>query len=452
MLKAQGFATAEQKAEVSALLKEVDADGQEVVKDDVADVNALPAEDPKEGEELEKNIKTLLKKHVGEVSKEEFSKSFDALKPEIKSWLEKEQEAIKAKAGIYKPDVAEKRHGMNVYLRKFTRALLSNDVAELLKINNVATVKEMTTDSSGSPFGGYVTDHELSAEIRHLITEYGVARQEFMTVQLSKNRYEANTLATDVSVYWVDEGAGIKSTQAVLGQEELRLNKLGAICTLTRELLEDEEIDLFSFVASRVAEGFAQAEDTAFFVGDGPSDTGNGGFLGLLNNPNTNQSEMAAGDDAFTDLTADHLLSMQDDSPQWVARNGKYYMHRSIRNLVRKLKGTDGHYIYQDPTSNGPALLWGRPVVEVEVMPSVADSDAGVPFIIYGDLKKSSILGYKGAISADRFNAGVVRNVADNADINLITTDREAVRWIERVGAITILPKAATVLLTGSGS
>jgi HK97 family phage major capsid protein len=127
-------------------------------------------------------------------------------------------------------------------------------------------------------------------------------------------------------------------------------------------------------------------------------------------------------------------------------------MHRSVRNLVRKLKSNTGEYIYQNPTENAPAMIWGRPVVEVEVLPSVADSDANTPFVIYGDLKKACLFGYKGAISADRFNAGVVSNVAGNGDINLITTDREAVRWVERVGYITILPSAVTVLSTASGS
>lgn len=328
--------------------------------------------------------------------------------------------------------------------------MLNQDTAEMAKLNGKATVKELTTDSTGSPFGGYVVTSELSAEIRTLITEYGVARQEFNNVQLSKNSYKANELATDITVAWASEGSDIGSSQIVIGQENLELEKLTAIVTATRELLEDSEIDLFAFIATRVAEGFAKKEDTAFFVGTGVSDTTNGGFLGLLNNTDVNIVDMASTKDAFADVTANDLLAMQDASPQWVAKNGKYYMHRSIRNLIRGLKTTEGVYVYQAPTDNAPATIWGRPVVEVEVMPTTADTDAGTPFIIYADLKKASILGYKGSMSMDRFNAGIVKNVAGNGDINLITSDREAVRWVERVGAITILPKAVTVLYTAT--
>jgi HK97 family phage major capsid protein len=455
-LLAKGFATAVEKAEVKTLYKELDADGQEVLKDDADKADALPEEDPKktseEDDDLEKNIKALVTKAVKEATEEQTVKALDGIKSEVKTFMESQKKAIEAKAGLYNADVKEKRHGVNTYLRKFTRAVLSNDVNELMKLNNAVTVKELTTDKTGSPFGGYVTDHELSAEIRLLTTEYGVARQEMTMVQLSKNSYDYNTLVTDVTVYWVDEGDTILSTQVVLGQQELKLKKLAAICTLTRELLEDEEIDLFSFIAGRVAEGFAHKEDSAFFMGTGPSDTANGGFTGIVYNALTNPYSMAVSKDSINDLTADDLLGMQDASPQSIAKNGKYYGHRSIRNIVRKLKTKDGVYIYQDPTNNGPAMLWGRPFVEVEVMPDITSDDVDTEFLIYGDLKKACLFGYKGSIAADKFNAGLVRNVANNADINLITTDREAVRWIERVGYITLMPTCITVLKTGSGS
>jgi HK97 family phage major capsid protein len=453
-LSAQGFASAVEKAEVASLVKELDAEEAEVVADDVAKVESLPendgSEDEDEDDSLEKNIKTIVKSSVKTATKVEMEKAVDAIKAEVKTFVDAQLEAKSKKAGIYNDEVQEKRHGINTYLRKFASALLDKDLSEIQKLNGNMTVKEMTTDSTGSPFGGYVVDRELSAEIRHLTTEYGVARREFMAVQLTKNSYDANTLAIDVTVFWVDEGNTIRSTEAVLGQEDLKLKKLGAIVTLTRELLEDEEMDLFSFIGSRVAEGFARLEDRAFFMGTGTGDTANAEFLGLLNNPACNQTTMTGT--TFASMTADDLLDMQDDSPQEIAKTGKYFMHRSIRNIVRKLKDNQNNPIYQSPSENGPATIWGRPVVEVEVMPSVANSNIDTPFVIYGNLKKSSILGYKGAISADRFNAGVVRNVANNGDINLITTDREAIRWVERVGAITILPEAATVLKTGSGS
>lgn len=453
VLLAAGKATAAQKAEVAAAFKELSAEEQEVAQADHDAVDALPEGEGAGDEDTEvaKAVKELLGPALAsavEAAKSEATEQF-------KAWLADQAEQREKKAGLFNEDVKEQRSAKVSALRKTLQATILNDEKALCELAGVAGVKELTTDDTGSPYGGYVVDRELSAEIRTLITEYGVARREFMAVQLSKNSYTANALATDVTVYWVDEGSAIGSTQVVLGKEDLELKKLGAIATLTSELLGDEEIDLFDFIAQRVAEGFAKAEDQAFFIGDGTSTYG--GFTGILNATDVNEvvmgevaSEAAASNDAFTDLDADDLLDMQDASPQVVAANGKYYMHRSIKNLVRKLKDSQGMPIYQNISDGGPNTIWGRPVVEVEVMPSSTDSAADTAFVAYGDLRRGCILGYKGAISVKRFDSGVVRNVANSADINLITTDREAIRWTERVGYVRIQPTAITVLKTAT--
>ncbi|HEY1037151.1 MAG TPA: phage major capsid protein [Candidatus Paceibacterota bacterium] len=447
-LTAQGYASSAQKSEVAAKFKELESEEQEVIKDDVAKVDALPEEKPAEDDEdkeLEKNIKMLVKGSA----KAEVKEAVEGMKSEIKAWLETQKDAMNKSAGIYNPDVQAKRKSLNTYLRDFSSALLNNDVAQIQKVSGNLSTKELTTDATGSPYGGYVVESELSAEIRHLTGEYGVARREMTTVQLSKNSYEANTLVTDVTVYWVDEAGSIPSTQVVLGHAPLTLKKLAAIVTLTRELLEDSEIDLFAFIATRVAEGFARAEDAAFFVGDG---TGTyGGFTGALNASGVNVVTKAVAS-TFSGITYDDLIAMQDATPEGALPNGKYYGNRTIVSNLRKLKDSAGQYIFADATQGNTATLLGRTFVSVEVMPVSSATAASTRFFMFADLKKSSIFGYKGAISADRFNAGIVRNVAANADINLITTDREAIRWVERVGAVTVMPAAITVLRTGAAS
>ena len=281
-----------------------------------------------------------------------------------------------------------------------------------------------------------------------MITEYGVARREMMSIQLSKGSYKANNLATDVTCYWVDEAGSIKSTQAVLGQETLELKKLATIATMTSELLQDEEIDLSAFLLERVAEGMAKMEDEAFFKGDGT--TTYGSFTGLLENASVNEITLTGT--TFASMDADDLISMVDDTPQGALRNAKFYMNRTIMSIVRKLKDDNGQYIYQAPSQSGPATIWGYPVVLVEAMPDKDATEADTSFVLFGDLKKACIFGYKGGINAKRFDAGTVRNVAGSADLNLITSDREAIRWTERVGYIVIIATAVTKLTTASAS
>lgn len=437
-LIAKGFATAAEKNEVNILVKSLTEDEKADVKDDAACVAELPKEDPAvaEEKEAEAQVEKSLNSLMAKMKKELGADITSEMKKAIKEHLELKEK----KAGMYNKEISasEKRVNQNGYLRSLIKGLVTQDVVSL---------KELTTDASGSPYGGYVVDSELSAEIRHLITEYGVARREMTTVTLSKNSYKANSLATDVTVYWVDEGAAIGSTQVVLGQSTLELEKLGAIVTMTSELLEDEELDLMSFIGSRVAEGFAKAEDEAFFKGDGTSTYG--GFTGLLKNTATNN--VAITGTTFTSVDADDLIDMVDATPQGALSNSKYFLHRTIMSVIRKLKATDGTYIYQAPSVSGPATIWGYPVVLVEAMPAAADTAVSTAFVLFGDMKKACIHGTKaGGLKAASFNAGSVRNVADSADINLITTDREAVRWTERVGFIAIVPTALTRLTTAA--
>lgn len=436
-LLAKGFATSSEKAALSAEVAKLKAEDQAAVGDEAEKVNELPEKPAESGEEdeqaeLEKGVKSMFEAQAKAIKTE--------LQSEIKSFLAEQKALAEQQAGVYHPELKGKRKELSVRLRDMTKALIAGDDARL---------KEMTTDASGSPYAGYTVDSELSAEIRHLITEYGVARREMTSIPLSKGSYKANNLATDVTVYWVDEGAVVGSTQAVLGQEELELKKLGAIVTLTAELLEDTEIDFISFLASRVAEGIARAEDRAFFIGDGTSNFG--GFTGLLEASDVNEVIMAGS--TFASMDADDLLDMIDETPSGALANAKFYYHRTIKSIIRKLKDQELRYIYQEPSASGPATVWGYPEVLVEAMPAKTDTAAGKSFVLFGDLRKACIQGFKASgLKASRFNAGTVRNVANNADINLITTDREAVRWTERTGYIRIVPTAVTKLTTDDPS
>lgn len=431
---AKGFATADEKAELMKLFKELSAEEQEAEKGDKDSADALPETDPKAGADEEEAVKAI-KGFVKSSLDLELGKAKAQIEKDLADWKAKQEQLIAAKAGAYSPDVAAKRAKTNTYLREISKAVLSND---LLKI------KELTTGDAGS----YIVDHELSAEIRHLMTEYGVARREFFTTALSKHEYDANSLVTDVVVGWVSEGSVIGTVGVTLTQSALKLKKLAAIATMTRELLEDSEIDLFSFIAERVAEGFAKAEDQAFFTGEGTGDTANGEFDGLLHDTDivdVEEYDSAAG------ITPENIYACVDALPQGAHANAKWYFNRTWNSKIRLVKDGDGRYLNQDPLqASETGTLAGYPKVYVEAMPDSTHDDA--PFILFGDLRKACILGYKGGIAVDRFNAGLVKNTAGNADVNLITTDREAVRWVSRVGAVIVLPSAVVRLSPVSGS
>lgn len=451
----KGIATADEKAEV---VKEFDSlkdnDVKEVAKDYIEKVKELKEEEDGEEEvqkEIEKAMSKAFKNEEGNLTKNVVEK----VKKEVQDLLDEHKSKMQRQVGVYSKDAQkdEKRKMVNEFLREGLKSIIAGaDTKGFVKVK-----AEMTTGSSGTPYAGYITDDYLSAEIRHLTTEYGVAAREMNNVTFSQTSYKANNLATDVTVYWVDEAGSIKSTQAVLGQSTLELKKLATIVTLTRELLQEQEIDFISFLGSRVAEGFAQAEDEAFFIGDGTSTYGS--FTGLLENASVNETTMDSGDGSFNDLSVEYLREMQDETPQGALSNAKYYMHRSILSVVRNLRedsisagDSAGAFLYKPAMGKESANIDGYSIVLVEAMPGISDDAVDTSFVLFGDLNKACIRGTRGGIIADRFNAGTVRNNADDGDLNLITTDREAVRWLSQVGYVAILPTAVTKLTTNSSS
>lgn len=376
-------------------------------------------------EEVAGTIEKMVATAVEKVQAENV-KAFEAYKAEQKELATK-------RAGLYNPEVKSDRKEANENLRKFITALTMNDVA---------TLKDLTEGTPAS--GGYLVDTELVAEIQHLMTEYGVARREMFLTPVTKGSTNLNNLATDISVYWTTETTAKTSSDVTLGQVELVIKKLAVIVPMSDEVLEDSEIDLLGFLSGRIAEKFSQAEDTQFFNGSGSP------FTGLLQNSNVNEIIMTGT--TFASIDADDLIDMVDATPQGALANGKYYMNRTILSYIRKLKDDNGMYIYQAPSVQGPATCWGYPVVLVEAMPAKTANAVDTSFVLFGDLKKCAWVGYKGGLRAKISDQATVRNTADDDDIDLFRQDMTALRLVERVGYVVVIPTAVTKLTTASAS
>jgi HK97 family phage major capsid protein len=382
-------------------------------------------------EETQELVEKMIAKGVADVSAK-LEASFEAKLAEHKELMEK-------KAGIYSPEAKSDRGTLNTKIRSTLKAMRYGDFATLKSLG--------TTDDAN---GGYLVDSELASEIQRLATEYGIARREMRVETLSKNSLEIPTALTDLSVFWTDERGVKSSSQPTFSRPELTLKKITSIIPLTDELLEDTEFDLFRYISDVVAEKMAQKEDLAFFCGDGSATYGS--FTGLLNNTSVNEVVLTGS--TFASVTADDLLDMIDETHPGAISTGKFYGHRTIMSVLRQLKAsTAGTYVYQAPSEKGPETVWGYPFVRVEAMPSISDSAEGTSFLLFGDLRKASWIGVKaGGMSMAIAKEATISNTANNGDIDLFRQDMTALRFVERIGYVVVLPKAVTKLTTASAS
>ena len=379
-------------------------------------------------------LKALIDEQVESVKKEleeKYNKDLEARVAEHK-------EAMEKKAGIYNQDVKADRKALNDVTRNIVKALISGDT---MALKALAT----TPDANG----GYLVNTELATEIQRLATEFGVSRREMRVITMTSHSMRIPLSLTDISVYWTGEAVAKKSTAPTFTQATLELKKIAAIVPMTDEFIEDSEFDIFGYISEVAAEKIAEKEDLAFFTGDGTS--GFGSYTGLLNSANVNEVILSGA--AFTDLTADDLMDLKDATAAGAIANGKYYMHRTIMSIVRKLKDNEGVFVYQAPSERGPATIWGYQVVEVEVMPKASDSAAETSFVLFGDLRKACWVGVKAnGLSFMSSNQATIRNVAGDADIHLFEQDMTALRFVERIGYTEVLPLAVSKLTTAEAS
>lgn len=398
-------------------------------------------DEPQEDDNVVEEVKSILNDKVKMAVTDLKSEVKSDLEEQMEEFLAEQKSAMEKRAGIYHEDVKASREAMSEKVKNHIEVALGKANAEAMNV-------------SDDEYGGYTVDEELDAEIRAIAEEYGVVRQEFFVTPLEKGSYKVNKLVSDLAVGWLDEGDAFETDRVEIGQETLELKKLGVIIALSNELLSDSEADLTRFVTERVAQQFAYHEDRAGLVGDG-SDS-DGGFDGILYEAD-NVHQLATGDDSFEDITIDDILDARDliDGSNL---DIKVYMNRELKSQLRKDKDDNDAYHF-DPQS-GFETIWGMPIVEVPVMPDLGDDGAEEEAILVGDLSKAGIMGEKGGFVIDEFNTGTVRATdydSDSGDyeddyVNLLTSDKRAIRFKERVGFVNVLTDAVAVVKTGASS
>ena len=290
---------------------------------------------------------------------------------------------------------------------KFFRAVISGDSVE---------AKDLSEGTNAA--GGYLVPLEFQAEVIRVIPTYGVARKNCRIIPMGAKSKTIPSLTAGVSTYWTEEKGTKGQTTPSFGLVTLTAQKLAGICPTTEELLEDSAIDVYNLLVELFAEAFAKEEDTQLFTGDGTTITG------IFNASGVNSVELSG--DSITEITADDLLDMVSAVDDFSEKNGKFYLNRTVLNILRKLKDKNDQYIFQAPTAGAPGTIWGYPYEKVQVLPGTGKDAVSTKFLVFGDLKYV-LFGDRRGMTVDIFKQGMI------GDTNLITQDMQAIRIVERL-------------------
>lgn len=345
----------------------------------------------------------------------------DTLLDEKLRKMDKRLDALSLKAArpeeAVAPDVREHNEAWARYLR-------AGDESGLAQLDTKAF--SAGTDDQG----GYVAPPELDRLIEARLMQASPMRQIATVRQTSAGIYR-KPVSLGVGAQWAGETvARPETTTSGLSLLEFPAGELYAMPAATQTLLEDSYADVDEWLADEVEAAFSVQESAAFVVGDGVAKPK--GFLDytIVDDSVHQWGEIGsvAGDFTQTDA-GDQLIDLIHAPKSQFRTNGRFVMNRRTAAIVRKLKASDGHYLWAPGNAGEAATVLGYPVSELEDMPDIGAGNAAIGF---GDFRR-------GYLIADRQGARVLRDPFSAKPYVLFYTTKRVGGGVQNFDAIKVM-------------
>ncbi len=249
--------------------------------------------------------------------------------------------------------------------------------------------KAMSTAVSAD--GGYLVNPQMSETIQSMLSSTTSLRSIANVVQIDATSYDVIVDNTDVGSGWQTEASAVSETATPnINRISIKLNELSAMPKASQRLLDDAAFDVEGWLGQKIATRFIRAEASAFINGTGidqpkgillptkvANDTWTWGSLGYI-------PTGAASDFASTN-PIDCIVSLVYSLAADYRANATFVMNSKTAGAVRKIKDTEGRFMWSDGLAAGqPATLMGYRVLISEDMPDIAANSYPIAF---GDFK-----------------------------------------------------------------
>ncbi|MBE6901586.1 MAG: phage major capsid protein [Ruminococcaceae bacterium] len=175
----------------------------------------------------------------------------------------------------------------------------------------------------------------------------------------------------EITMAYADEFQELQSTSGKFKSIQLSGFLAGALCKVSKKLLNNSKFDLLGYIVKKTAESAVRWIEGELL---------NGTVDKIEGLSSVTQVIPAASAVA---VTADELIDLQEEVPDEYQTDAIWIMSKNTRKAIRKLKDGDGNYLLQkDATSRWGYVLFGKDVYIAKKMP---DMESGKRAILYGD-------------------------------------------------------------------
>lgn len=258
--------------------------------------------------------------------------------------------------------------------------------------------------------GGYLLPPPAVAAIVAKVREMNTMRMLASSISISTNALEGLVDRKDAAASWVAEMASRAETDAPnVDRDRIDTHEIYSFPGISQQLLEDSAVDVESWLIEKVATAFADAENAAFFSGNGV-----GRPRGIVSYSTaatadssrpwgTIQHVNTGANGAYHTTKADPLLDVVAALKPGYQQGAYWVMNRGALAATRKLKeATSDRYLWEPSLQAGvPSTLLGYPVALDEQMP--AHTGTGALGIAFGNFQR-------GYLIVDRVGVSVLRD------------------------------------------
>lgn len=228
-------------------------------------------------------------------------------------------------------------------------------------------------NESVSSEGGFVVQSDFANDLLTRVYNTGALASRVRRIPISANSNGLKINVIDetsrangsrfggVRAYWMAEAEAYTASKPKMRQMDLKLQKLGAVCYLTDELMADATA-LQAVVEEAFVQEMAFAVDDAILRGDGA-----GKPLGILNAPGLVSVAKESGQAAAT-VVKDNIVKMRARLFAANRANSVWFINQAVEPQLNLLTlGDLGVYFPAGSLANAPEdRLFGRPVVPIE--------------------------------------------------------------------------------------
>lgn len=174
----------------------------------------------------------------------------------------------------------------------------------------------------------------------------------------------------NITVAYATEFTELEAKDTKLLTVDLKGFLAGALCKVSRSLLNSTDLDLTAFVVNKMGAALADFLDKQIIQGDSTHITG------------LSTATQIVTAKAATAITADELITLKNKLKSVFQAGAYWVMAPDTLTAVQQLKDENGRYLFNDEIKNGfSGTILGKPVYTSDQCPGMAATKTAIIYI-----------------------------------------------------------------------